>query len=152
LCCRLFRLYSHFRCCLAKEKDRIEPQSGNLVENNHKGSNPVKWSKVSVPRTSLAASHFTKRCKFDSSYFFVATYGGSEFESIFEDVCQRRDIRLFVLPPRSPKLNGGLERAHRTHTEEFYEVTDSTFELAELRQGPLEWETTYNTVRPHQAL
>lgn len=78
--------------------------------------------------------------------------GGSEFESIFEEACQRRGIRLFVLPPRSPKLNGGVERAHRTHTEEFYEVTDSTFELAELHHDLLEWETTYNTVRPHQAL
>ena len=63
-----------------------------------------------------------------------------------------RGIRLFVLPPRSPKLNGGVERAHRTHTEEFYEVTDSTFDLAELRIKPLEWEGIYNTVRPHQAL
>ena len=78
--------------------------------------------------------------------------GGSEFESIFEEACSRRGIRLFVLPPRSPKLNGGVERAHRTHTEEFYEVTDSTFQLADLRPELLEWETIYNTVRPHQAL
>jgi transposase InsO family protein len=78
--------------------------------------------------------------------------GGSEFESIFEEACQRRGIQLFVLPPRSPKLNGGVERAHRTHTEEFYEVTDSTFALADLRLELLEWETIYNTVRPHQAL
>jgi transposase InsO family protein len=60
--------------------------------------------------------------------------------------------RLFVLPPRSPKLNGGVERAHRTHTEEFYEVTDCTFDLAELREKLLEWEHIYNTIRPHQAL
>ncbi len=33
--------------------------------------------------------------------------GGAEFEAIFEAECQRRDIKLFVLPPRSPKLNGG---------------------------------------------
>ncbi len=78
--------------------------------------------------------------------------GGSEFESIFEETCQRRGIRLFILPPRSPKLNGGVERAHRSHTEEFYEVTNSTFELADLRPELLEWETIYNTVRPHQAL
>ena len=32
--------------------------------------------------------------------------------------------RLFVLPPRRPKLHGTVERANRTHTEEFYEVTD----------------------------
>ena len=78
--------------------------------------------------------------------------GGPEFEAVFENECQIQGIRMFVLPPRSPKLNGGVERAHRTHTEEFYEVTDSTFDLAELRQKLLEWEHIYNTVRPHQAL
>ncbi len=56
------------------------------------------------------------------------------------------------MPPHSPKLNGSVERAHRTHTEEFYEVTDCTFDLEELRQELLEWERVYNTVRPHQAL
>jgi len=29
--------------------------------------------------------------------------GGAEFEAIFEEECQRRDIKLFVLPPRSPR-------------------------------------------------
>ena len=42
--------------------------------------------------------------------------------------------------------------AHRTHTEEFYEVTESSFDLGELREELLEWEQVYNTVRPHQAL
>jgi hypothetical protein len=32
-----------------------------------------------------------------------------------------RGLKLFVLPPRSPQLNGAVERAQRTHTEEFYE-------------------------------
>lgn len=78
--------------------------------------------------------------------------GDSEFQAGFEELCQKRGIKLFVLPPRSPKLNGGVERAHRTHTEEFYEVTDCSFELDELRQQLLEWEQVYNTIRPHQAL
>src|SRR3972149_4163591 len=30
--------------------------------------------------------------------------GGSEFMAQFEDACKQRGIRLFVLPPRSPKL------------------------------------------------
>jgi len=59
--------------------------------------------------------------------------GGSEFQSVFEQECKRRGIKLYVLPPRSPKLNGGVERANRTHTEEFYEVTDSDFELVDIR-------------------
>jgi putative transposase len=32
--------------------------------------------------------------------------GGSEFQDAFERECQLRGIKLFVLPPRSPKLNG----------------------------------------------
>ena len=78
--------------------------------------------------------------------------GGLESEAIFEEECQKRGIKLFVLPPRSPKLNGAVERAHQTHTEEFYEVTDSSFDLPQLREELLGWEEVYNTVRPHQAL
>lgn len=48
--------------------------------------------------------------------------GGSEFMAQFEQACAEKDIRLFVLPPRSPKLNGHVERAQRTHSEEFYDL------------------------------
>lgn len=41
---------------------------------------------------------------------------------------------------------------NRTHTEEFYEVTDAEPDLADLQAALRAWETTYNTVRPHQAL
>ena len=77
---------------------------------------------------------------------------GSEFMAEFEASCAQRGIALLALPPRSPKLNGSVERANRTHTEEFYEVTDAEATLAELRPALLAWETTYNTIRPHQAL
>ena len=78
--------------------------------------------------------------------------GGSEFQAGFEQACQERNIRLFVLPPRSPKLNGCVERAQRTHTEEFYEVNDFPLEIAPLNQELRHWELTYSTIRPHQAL
>jgi len=78
--------------------------------------------------------------------------GGSEFQGAFEEECQRLGIKLFLLPSCSPKLNGHVERAHRTHNEEFYEVTDSSFQLPELNHALLEWEKVYNTVRPHQSL
>ena len=78
--------------------------------------------------------------------------GGSEFQDAFEAECQKRGIRLFVLPPRSPKLNGHVERAQRTHTEEFYELTDCNLDLVELNEALREWEHVYDTVRPHQSL
>ncbi len=34
--------------------------------------------------------------------------GGSEFMAEFEADCQARGIRLFAVPPRSPKLNGAV--------------------------------------------
>jgi hypothetical protein len=59
--------------------------------------------------------------------------GGAEFEAEFEQELKQRGIRFFILPPRSPELNGYVERAHPTHTEEFYELTESSFELDKLR-------------------
>ncbi len=78
--------------------------------------------------------------------------GGSEFKADFERACQERGIRLFVLPPRSPKLNGSVERAQRTHKEEFYQTVELPDTIGELRQKLRAWEVVYNTQRPHQAL
>jgi putative transposase len=78
--------------------------------------------------------------------------GGSEFKAEFEEACQEMGLRLFVLPPRSPKLNGCVERAQRTHKEEFYQMLDPPDSLEELRRLLLGQELCYNTVRPHQAL
>jgi transposase InsO family protein len=78
--------------------------------------------------------------------------GGSEFAAEFEQACQQRGLHLFVLPPRSPKLNGAVERANRTHTEEFYQVNACSLEMNQLNRELRQWEKIYNTVRPHQAL
>ena len=78
--------------------------------------------------------------------------GGSESQASFEQACQQRGVHLFVLPPRSPKLNGHVERAQRTHTEEFYEVYPDDLEIVPLNQALQKWERVYNHVRPHQSL
>ncbi len=115
-----------------------------------------RWDVLSVysRATASTAAHFldTLESRMPFPVAAIQVDGGSEFEAVFEEECQRRGIRLFVLPPRSPKLNGGVERAHWTHTEEFYEVTESSFDVSELRGELLDWERTYDTVRPHQAL
>lgn len=82
----------------------------------------------------------------------VQVDGGSEFMAQFEDTCRELGIQLFVLPPRSPKLNGHVERAQRTHREEFYEVTDLPDSIDDVNLLLLRWEQTHNTYRPHQAL
>lgn len=78
--------------------------------------------------------------------------GGSEFKAEFEEACAALALPLFVLPPKSPKLNGRVERSHRTHEEEFYQCYDGDLTLSALRPALRAWEDVYNTVRPHQAL
>ena len=40
--------------------------------------------------------------------------GGSEFRKHFEEACKELNIKLYVLPPYSPKQNGRIERSNRT--------------------------------------
>ena len=82
----------------------------------------------------------------------VQVDGGSEFMAEFEMACQEKGIQLFVLPPRSPKLNGCVERAQRTHTEEFYQVYADDWNMSTLNNVLLDWERVYNCVRPHASL
>jgi len=82
----------------------------------------------------------------------VQVDGGSEFMAQFEEACQERGIQVFVLPPRSPKLNGHVERAQRTHREEFYQVVDLPDSIQEVNEMLTDWERIHNTFRPHQAL
>jgi len=49
--------------------------------------------------------------------------GGSEFQASFEQACAEHGIRLFVLPPHSPKLNGHVECAQRTPAEYLMQYT-----------------------------
>ncbi|MBZ5679013.1 MAG: transposase, partial [Acidobacteriia bacterium] len=47
---------------------------------------------------------------------------------------------------------GAVERANRTHTEEFYQVTPCSLRINQLNRELRHWEKIYNTVRPHQSL
>ncbi len=134
----------------------LRPLPGLILKHFTAHDVVSKWNVMEVRRKASAAtaSQFldtlSRRMPFPIRAIQVD--GGSEFQALFEKECQNRGIKLFVLPPRSPKLNGGVERAHRTHTEEFYELTDSDFDLVGIRRELLKWECTYNTIRPHQAL
>lgn len=115
-----------------------------------------RWDVVEVhyQATASLAARFLDTLQVRTPFAIRALQvdGGSEFYADFEDECQKRKIRLFVLPPKSPKLNGAVERANRTHTEEFYEVYDCPWTVKELNPMLIDWERIYNTVRPHQSL
>jgi len=105
-------------------------------------------------QSSAKAAHFLHylRKKFPFRVRAIQIDGGSEFKDLFEEECQAQKIPLFVLPPKSPKLNGHVERSNRTHREEFYEVYDVDLELEEHNRQLAEWEYVYNYIRPHESL
>jgi hypothetical protein len=79
---------------------------------------------------------------------------GPEFVAEFEQACQQRGLHLFVLPPRSPELNGAVERANRTHTDEFCQVTPCSLEMNQLNRELRHWEKIYKLsalIRPSAA-
>ena len=115
-----------------------------------------KWDVISVSgsATSGRAKAFLEELRERAPFPIKAIQidGGSEFKGEFEEACRLLGIPLYVLPPRRPDLNGCVERGQRTHTEEFYEVTEFSWDIAALNQELRAWERVYNTVRPHQAL
>jgi transposase InsO family protein len=78
--------------------------------------------------------------------------GGSEFKKEFELECQTRGIILFVLPPRSPKLNSMVERAQRTSREEIYDILDVPGDIEQHNQLLARQDYIYNFIRPHDSL
>jgi hypothetical protein len=42
----------------------------------------------------------------------------------FEEACKDLSIQLYVLPPKRPQWNGGVERGNRIFREEFYARRD----------------------------
>ena len=76
--------------------------------------------------------------------------GGSEFMAEFEQACADHKIPLFVLPPKRPTYNGGVERANRTFREEFYRNPNVTADsLSGLRYQLNIALKKYNAFRPH---
>jgi transposase InsO family protein len=82
----------------------------------------------------------------------VQVDGGSEFMAGFEQACADKGLALYVLPPKTPELNGGVERCNGAWRYEFYAVYDLPRRLAELNQLIDAFSDLYNSFRPHGAL
>jgi len=85
----------------------------------------------------------------------VQTDNGAEFQSQFHWHLEQRDIRHVYIRPRTPHLNGKVERSHRVDDQEFYQLLDRngiTDDIQLFNTQLREWEDYYNYHRPHGAL
>jgi transposase InsO family protein len=85
----------------------------------------------------------------------VQTDNGAEFQSHFHWRLEALDIRHVYIRPRTPHLNGKVERSHRIDDQEFYQLLDKngiTDDIHLFNDKLREWEDYYNYHRPHGAL
>lgn len=54
----------------------------------------------------------------------IQTDNGAEFQSRFHWHLETRDVRHVYIRPRTPHLNGKVERSHRVDEQEFYQLLD----------------------------
>lgn len=168
---RRFRLIGPERHARRLPKDLKPSEPGELVQVdtlfvNVAPDKPIKhftaYDPVAKWTTALVAGRATARraaalleklittCPFPVRGIQVD--GGSEFMAEFEQLCADRQLTLFVLPPKSPKLNGSVERAQSTWRYEFYACHELPTGLASLQAEVDRFAHHFNHVRPHQAL
>src|ERR1051326_6451057 len=85
----------------------------------------------------------------------VQTDNGAEFQSEFHWHLERLDIRHVYIRPRTPRLNGKVERSHRVDDQEFYQLLDKdgvSDDIHLFHEKLREWEDYYNYHRPHGVL
>ena len=114
----------------------------------------ISISRIYSSANAINAREFLKEViyEFDFSIKSIKVDGGSEFMAEFEDYCEEQGIKLYVLPPRSPKMNGYVERANETYRYEFWNVYEIPETIEETRKLLKKYERKYNCERPHQSL
>lgn len=88
--------------------------------------------------------------KFPFRIHTVRTDRGHEWQAKFHWHVEDKGIRHVYIKPRSPQLNGKVERSHRTDQEEFYQLLTYTDDV-DLNKKLATWEEFYNVHRPHGA-
>jgi transposase InsO family protein len=80
----------------------------------------------------------------------IRTDRGHEFQALFHWHVEDLGIRHVYIKPRSPQLNGKVERSHRSDQEEFYQLLTYKDDV-DLKEKLAQWEQFYNLARPHSA-
>lgn len=85
----------------------------------------------------------------------LQTDNGAEFQSNFHWHVTETGVRHVYIRPRTPRLNGKVERSHRIDDQEFYQLLDEggvRDDIHLFNEKLQEWEDYYNYHRPHTGL
>lgn len=101
-------------------------------------------------QATLAYQQFTRN--YSHKVRVVQTDNGSEFLGEFQEYLGKQNIKQEFIYPRSPKVNGYVERFNRTFKEEFLYKHELDIQNTKFNQKLTKYLVWYNTKRPHQSL
>ena len=112
----------------------------------------IRALKVYRRHTQQNAIHFIDSVveKFPFRIHTIRTDRGHEFQALFHWHVADKGMRHVYIKPRTPQLNGKVERSHRTDKQEFYQLLTYKGDVG-LEKKLAEWENFYNYNRPHGA-
>ena len=124
---------------------------GSVFEPRNNATH-IRALTVYTRHTQKNAIHFLDHVikRFPFRIHTVRTDRGHEFQAQFHWHLADRGIRHVYIKPRTPRLNGKVERSHRTDKQEFYQLLTYTGDV-DLNAKLNEWENFYNYHRPHGA-
>ena len=156
-----------FNIFFRKASSSLAPASTDIVRPGHVCSDPtsaepghtaiadatrIRALKVYTRNTQQDAIAFMDYVveKFPFRINMVRTDRGQEFQALFHWHLADRGIEHACIKPRTPQLNGKVERSHRTDKQEFYQLLTYKDDI-DLEAKLEEWGNFYNYHRPHGA-
>jgi len=110
--------------------------------------------RVYSSQSSRNGSLFLKEClaSFPFPVLAIQTDNGAPFLKEFEMLCKKLNLPHYFIEPRKPKQNSYVEISHEADEREFYQQGNVSSLLPVMQTNVRDWENTWNTFRPHEAL
>src|SRR3990167_1217902 len=110
--------------------------------------------RVYSSQSSRNGALFLKECiaSFPFPILAIQTDNGAPFLKEFEMLCKKLNLPHYFIEPRKPKQNSYVENSHGSDEREFYQQGNVSSLLPVMQANVRDWENTWNTFRPHEAL
>jgi len=131
-----------------KEGDKIRRFQYTAIDD----ATRIRALKIYQRHTQQNAIDFIKYVvdKFPFRIHTIRTDRGHEFQALFHWYVEDQGMQHVYIKPRSPQLNGKVERSHRSDQDEFYQLLSYKNDV-DLNKKLEAWEQFYNFNRPHGA-
>lgn len=151
------------RCPKLKQPGYLQMDGIVIYADNHKHCFIsiidifTKYAQVTKVPTLSSQHSLTCYLKYTSQYTYpihsIQTDNGSEFLKDFDSYLEKHKINHVFSYPRSPRINGYIERFNRTVQEEcIYRMEELYFEPEHIQTKLDEYLNWYNYKRPHASL